>query len=205
LLDDKDKALLAELVTEFKDGFLEIFADTIGILGEGIKAGKTNIPLGLLAFQNYCDLLHGGAYVTPVDQLTYYTPDVQTAINFGNFTGPFGNFFGLTQGLRIKLANGREIALPAGAKPEQVEIILNSAGGAKYRFPKLLSDQAYYLTKEWISLYMTSGLVTQTATNVSTLVESATGFLAPEKKGVESAAQVAGGGLAALIRSQRAK
>lgn len=186
MVSEDDKETLLELVKLAKDGFLEVFADTIGVLGEGIKAGKTNIPLGLLAYQNYCDLLHGGAYTTPVDQLTYYNTDVQAALAWG---GELNAQRFLTGSITVKLANGRTVTLPGGAKPEQVEIILNSAGGAKHRFPKLLSDQAYYLTKEWISLYMTSGLVTQTTTNVATLVEAGGDFLGGQR------------GLAGLIRT----
>lgn len=130
------------LINNVFDNLKEIYSDTIQILEEGIKAGKTNVPLGLMSFVAYIDLLHGGAYQGKVEDLPYYGPkEMQPDLN-----------------------------IPMNAKPEQVEALLNS--DVPHIFPKVLSDQAYFLLKEWASLFFTEALVAGASTSLTTLVEA---------------------------------
>ena len=57
----------------------------------------------------------------------------------------------------------------ASLLPEQVEAIVNS--GAPHVLPKLISDQQFFVTKEWASLFETTQLIGNMATAVTTLVQ----------------------------------
>ncbi len=162
---------LGEKVT---DALLDLYEKTITVLYKGIESGKTNAPLGLLSFEAFIDLLHGGAYNRRIQELPYYTPLVQNQLSgdvwtsilnaIGQITG-----FILSSPLIISLPDGSEIALPKGAKPEQVEAIIDS--NIPHRFPKLLSDQAFFVMKEWISIFFTVEGFRGVTTGLNTLVE----------------------------------
>jgi len=195
-ITDEDKKRIVEVLQDVTDLIEVLYSEAVRTLREGITVGQANIPVGLRSLEMFGDLLHGGAYKTPITELEYYRPDIQKPIIFEQNTLQNGAIqFFIKTPLIIKLSNGKEIALPTGAKPEQVEIIVNSAGGAEYVLPKLLSDQEYYLQKEWDSLFNTTELVTRASTAVQTIVRT----------GAEAFKDVTGGGLAGLIEAQAAQ
>lgn len=219
-ISEEDKDRIIDLITEFREGFTTIYAETIAVLKSSIVVGNTNIPQGLMSLDLYTDMLHGGAYTDPVSALPYYDPWTQKQISFqqstigqltqfllttplnvtippprdtnGNYLigsdlVPPGDIQDISNGkVTYKFAGGIKtaallvITLPTGAKPEQAEIIINSQ--AKHRFPKLISDQAYYLEKEWGSLFKATGLAGKLATTLSTLVNTIEGGGAEESK-----------------------
>ena len=54
------------------DALTGIYQTTVNVMVEGIKAGKTNTPLGLIHTLGYYDLLHGGAYAAPINARPFY-------------------------------------------------------------------------------------------------------------------------------------
>ncbi|MHC4397258.1 MAG: hypothetical protein ACYS1A_16595, partial [Planctomycetota bacterium] len=172
--NDLDKT---EIFLNVSDNLTKIYTETAQILQETIKAGKTNIPLGLMGFVAYIDLLHGGAYKGKLSSLPYYNPEVQDQLQWQErqienilrfFTGTPSD---------IDLGNGTIIALPMGAKPEQAETMINS--DEPHIFPKLLSDQAYFVLKEWASLFLTERLIAGASTSLTSLVEAPTRAIKP--------------------------
>lgn len=132
-----------KLALGLTDDLVSVYQSTIAIIEEAIKAGKTNVPMGMLAMVMYADLLHGGAYKEPVEKLPYYSKDPN---------------------------NQPIIDLPLAAKEAQKEVMFNSNN--KHIFPKLLSDQAYFIIKEWADIGMTVDVFKNASTGLSTLVES---------------------------------
>ena len=130
----------------FKGGdlFKELYQITLEVLREAIKVGKNYPPMGMMALVMYLDLLHGGCKTTPIWTQPYYVPE-----------------------LREKMLE--KIELPAGAKDEQQEVLLNSE--VPTRFPKIISDQVYFWLKEWAMLFFTDEFFKTAATGLSTLVE----------------------------------
>lgn len=158
-----EKKTLMEVAELASSTLVDLFDITAKVLMEGIKQTKSSPAVGLQSVGLFADLLHGGAYRRDVSLLPYYSKKVQDQIERIGF--------GATE---IQLPDGRYVTLPKGAKPEQQEIIINS--DVPHVFPKLLSDQQYYLQKEWASLFQTSALVTQTVTTpLTTLVEAGLG------------------------------
>ena len=203
-ISDADKQKLVGLLEEFIKLVDHIYENTIRVLREGITVGHTNIPVGIQSLGMYADLLHGGAYTTPIEDLPYYKPAVQKQIQFEQIKqgSAIGWFLKAPSNIDINAEfdakgnithpNPLWIALPNGAKPEQVEIILNSAGGAEHRFPKLLSDQQFYLNKEWSSLFNTVDLVQRSSTAVTTLVQAAGEALSSETRAIAGLVEARG-------------
>lgn len=166
---------------------IEVYRITLDLLKKGIVSGAANVPLSLRSLQGFEDLLHGGAYNVPANKLPYYNPGVQAQIAWSTSTvgGVLTAFIGATTLVdinpdwepgtlpgQIKVIHSHPIwiSLPPGAKPEQAEIIINS--GVGHVLPKVLSDQEFYLAKEWDSLFFTTALLTGISTNIRTLVQA---------------------------------
>ena len=162
-ISNENRKALLEVAELTASTLVDLFDITAKVLMEGISQTKSSPAVGLQHTGLFADLLHGGAYRRRIEDLPYYSKKVQDQLLRLAF-GPG----------EIELPDGRKIAIPAQAKPEQQELIINSA--EPHVFPKLLSDQQYYLQKEWASLFQTSALVTQTVTTpLTTLVEAGLG------------------------------
>ena len=203
-VSDADKQKLVGLLEEFMHLADHVYENTIRVLREGITVGHTNIPVGIQSLGMYADLLHGGAYTTPIEELPYYKPAVQKQIQFDQLKSSSGITFFLKSPLIVDIyaeldergnvthPNPLYIALPTGAKAEQVEVILNSAGGAEHRFPKLLSDQQFYVTKEWSSLFNTVDLVQRSSTAVTTFIAGVGEALSSETRAIAGLVEARG-------------
>lgn len=142
---DHSKELIDLVDTAIKEAG-DLYEVTVNVLLEAIKAGKSNIPLGLMGFMVYCDFLHGGAYKGDASKLPYWMKDAD------------------------KPAWVKNLNMPPLAKPEQVELLEDS--NIPHIFPKLLSDQMFWLVKEWGSLFLSADLFGNLSTGLKTLVES---------------------------------
>lgn len=186
-LSYEEKKEIAELIGS---ALGKVFEETLSVVDNEISQTKVSPAVGMMGVGHFNDLLHGGAYTVPVEELPYYTPKVQEQIKFTQtptntiILGNIGIYY------KIEMPDGSVIALPGGAKPEQVEAIVNSK--APRRFPKILSDQQYYLNKEWVSLFFDEQLAAGIVSNISTLVEAG--------RGIEEAAFK---GLAGLISAKK--
>lgn len=160
-----------ELVQWGVERVKEIYLKALDVLNNSISQTKAYPMVGQIGAQNLADLLHGGAYRADVWDLPYYQPSVQQQLTFA--TNPIGEIILGVIGTSypITLPNGKVIQLPGGAKPEQVEVIVNSS--VPHVLPKLLSDQQYYLMKEWDSLFLDVDVVKSAASSINVLVEGA--------------------------------
>jgi hypothetical protein len=135
-----------DIIIETEDALVRLYEITVNVLNEGIKVGKNQPMTGLLAFMMFVDLLHGGAYKGKIQDLPYYN-------------GTSAQEMGIT--------------FPDGATPEQKEAIMNA--NAPRIFPKLISDQVYFLYKEYVAkIFITENVGGLVTTNLRTLVEGGT-------------------------------
>lgn len=151
-----------------KDIFGEVFKETLAVVRDEIKQTEVSPAVGMLGVGHFNDLLHGGAFTVSIDKLPYYNPEVQAQLKLVGAESALS----LVSPTVVDLTPWGlgKIALPQGAKPEQIETLLNS--NAPRRFPKILSDQECFLNKEWRSLFFTQNLATGIVSNITTLVKT---------------------------------
>lgn len=144
--------------------FLErIYKDTLVLLGESVKVGKTNIPQGLIAQLKFADMLHGGAYAAPINQRPFFMPDPSIS---PYFAGELRNI--PSQGLASYLAS---FFTGSNAEILAAEIIMDS--NVPHVFPKVLSDEAYAKVVILFAQTATTANFLTASTGVRTLIEGA--------------------------------
>ena len=143
------------------DALLSLYGTTIAVLQEGITVGKTDGPIGMMSFMAYCDLLHGGAYAAPINQLPYYAPNgVKTPYSAGDLQN-------LPQQSWLDWIANKT----AGESANDMMLEVYHDANVPHVFPKLLSDPVYAQLKLGYAQIMTADIFLKGTTGVSTLVE----------------------------------
>lgn len=151
-----------------------LYRDTLQVLSLGVKAGSANNIMGVISIDKLADMLHGGAYAVPINELPFFLPDPTKS---PYYAGELRNL--PSEGLASYLAQ-----FFAGTNAEQNAIEILMDANAPHVFPKILSDQAYARHVILYSQAATSTLFTTVGTGLKTYVESATKALeAVEGKG----------------------
>ena len=140
--------------------FIEIYKKTINILREGISQGKTNVPLSLMSFMLYADLLHGGNYACPINLLPHYIEDKEKSPYYA------GKLIVQGKALFDYLS---EFFQGSSAFETILEVLEDA--NCPHIFPKLLSDPAYAQLKMAFAQSMTSEFWLKGTTGLKTLVE----------------------------------
>lgn len=143
------------------EGLLQLYEVTIDVLLEGIKAGRTNPNMGLQALMGYFDLLHGGAYACPINQLPHYAPVMDKSIYYA---GDLRN-----KPIMTWLAWLAQNTAGENATDMMCEVLEDA--NAPHVFPKLLSDPMYAQLKLSFAQSMSMEFFSTATTGVSTLVE----------------------------------
>ena len=143
------------------NAILKMYDATVAVLQEGIRQGTTNTPLGIISFMAYIDLLHGGAYAVPINQLPFFLED-KTKSPY--YTGPLKNA-DMPQGAAGWLGS---IFGGLNAGPLFQETMENA--NAPHIFPKLLSDQMYGYLKGIFAWFTSTELLKEAGTGVTTFV-----------------------------------
>jgi hypothetical protein len=165
-------------LAQANESLLNLYNTTMGMLEEGIKKGATNAPLGLISFLTYIDLLHGGAYATPINQRPFYMEDKRKS--------PY--WAGNLQNLDVANGLGGFLASILGglnAGPIVREVFEDS--NVPHVFPKLLSDETYAVLKAIFCWFTTVDAFKTVSTGVSTFVEAVGRTTESIGKGVQSA------------------
>jgi hypothetical protein len=146
------------------ESLLRLYEITINVLKQAIQEGSVDMPLGLFALMVYTDILHGGAYACPVNQLPYYLSDPTKS---PYYAGALNN----TQANEGFL--GWLIAVLGLTNPGNAvhEILVDA--NCPHIFPKLLSDEAYAAIKILFSQVATTDVFKSVGTGVKTYVEAA--------------------------------
>jgi hypothetical protein len=160
-LSKKDRARIFQIANEY---LLRIYEKTIGVLETAIRSGSTDMPLGLLSFLVYVDMLHGGAYACPIEQRPFFMPKgaaspydagaIQNADASTGLLGFLASVLGVTN---------------AGPLVQQVMKDAN----CPHKFPKLISDEAYAAFLVILSTAATTDAFKSVGTGVKTFVEAA--------------------------------
>jgi hypothetical protein len=160
------------------ESVLALYNSTMGMLEEGIKKGATNAPLGLVSFLAYVDLLHGGAYAAPINQLPFFLAD-KTKSKY--YAGDLQNL-DVAQGLGGFLAS---LLGGLNAAPLVREVFENA--NVPHVFPKLLSDETYAILKAIFAWFTTVDAFKTVSTGVSTFVEATGRAVESAGRGVQAA------------------
>ncbi len=160
-----------------------IYNRTIEVVNTMMKGGKANAALSFFGTLIYADMLHGGAYACPINQRPYYVPgSIYDAGDLKNLAKE-GLIDWVTQ-----------VFGGTGAKPTALfdEVLVNA--NCPHIFPKLLSDEAYALTKLGLAYQGGVNLFEKSAQSLATLVEAESSVISA---GGEAAAGI-GRGASAL-------
>lgn len=140
---------------------IELYEANLHLLESGMSVGKTNAPVGLQAFFEYSDMMHGGAYASPVGKIPFFMADPTKSKWYA------GELRNLPQeGLASYLA---KFFSGTDSESAATEIIMD--GNVPHVFPKFLSDQAYAAVRVSFGQAVTTDLFKTASTGVSTLVE----------------------------------
>jgi hypothetical protein len=174
------------------NALVKIYETTVSVMVEGIKAGKTNTPLGLIHTLGYYSLLHGGAYAAPINQRPFYLKNPATS---PYYSGELQNL--VNDSWVAWLANST-----AGTSASKManEILIDA--NVPHVFPKLLDDETFAQMKILYAQAATTDLFQKSATGVTTLVEGITKGL--ERVGVEEGEREDEDTKAALRQNTRA-
>ena len=145
------------------ESLVRIYDLTVEMLREGIAKGSTNAPLGLISFMAYADLLHGGAYAAPINELPFFMKD-PTRSKW--YAGELENV-DVPQGLGGWLGS---VLGGLNAGPFVQEIVKDS--NVPHVFPKLLSDESYAMLKAVFAWFTSTDLLKSAGTGVKTFVEA---------------------------------
>jgi hypothetical protein len=153
------------------DALVTIYDKTINITNSMMKGGKANTLLAYFGTLIYTDLLHGGAYAIPIDQRPYY----QGQIVGGRFVGGGTKYD--PQNVSNLPSSGilgwlTQLFAGSGANPAALfdEVLIDS--NCPHIFPKLLSDEAYGLTKLGLAYAAGTDMFKTASTGLATLVEA---------------------------------
>ncbi|MGH7743902.1 MAG: hypothetical protein ACREQ5_03665 [Candidatus Dormibacteria bacterium] len=155
----------AKILEMSVDALVDIYKANLNVTIEGIKAGKTNAPLGLMSELAYFDLLHGGAYAAPVNARPWYLKNPSSSKYFAGDVSAGLYAPGVLGWITGELAGTTAVF--------QANEILTDAN-VPHVFPKLLSDEAYAVLKILYNQAATTELFTKASTGVATLVEGIT-------------------------------
>jgi hypothetical protein len=172
------------------DALVTIYDKTISVVDTMIKSGKTNAASTWFGILIYADLLHGGRYTVPINNLPYY---VGSASEYypGNLSSQSTPQAGIIDLITSFIAG-------TGPDPTQQyrEVLMDA--NVPHILPKLLSDEAYGLLKMGLIYQGGSGLFTDAAKGLSTLVEAESKLISAEGQAIGSAARGIGQGAASL-------
>jgi hypothetical protein len=170
------------------DTLVRVYKETIDVAKKMMAGGKANVHLGYFGTLIYTDLLHGGAYACSIDERPYY----HGSISGGVFT-PGGTPYD-PQGLANLPSQGildwiTQLFAGSGPSPAKLfdEVLINA--NCPHIFPKLLSDEAYGLTKLGLAYAAGTDAFKNAATGIHTLVDAETDFV---KGNVEAASEAFG-------------
>jgi len=135
--------LLLKAAELAKEGLVDNVVKTLQV---GMSAGKVSPAIGLASLYLMMDILHGGAYTIPVDALPYYMEEPERSPYYA------------------------PVVLPPLAKEAQKEVMMNSK--APHLFPKVISDQCYFILKEWMEIWFGIEGFAKIVTPLETLVEA---------------------------------
>lgn len=145
-----------------------MLSQTLPLVEDGIKAGVANVPVALISINTLNDLMHGGAYSKPINELPYFAPDFNTT------TGSPSSIYnpGGIQNLYAQGVGGWLAQIASGNNGASLadEVLWNSK--VPHVLPKLMSDQAYAMNKLLLAQAATGTLFTQAATGLKTLSET---------------------------------
>lgn len=146
----------------------ELYQDMLPLLKDGINVGKSDVPMGLLSLNAAVDLLHGGAYSRPINELPYFAND------FNPTTGSASSKWSPPNGIKNLYSQGvggwlAQITAGNNGSALADEILWDS--NVPHVLPKLLSDQAYAMHRLLLAQTATGSLFTTAATGLTTLVE----------------------------------
>jgi hypothetical protein len=177
------------------EALVRIYELTISVTHEMVKASKVNAALSYFGVLIYADLLHGGAYLTPINNRPYYVGEASE-----HYAGTLQHMDDTSLADLVA-----QIFAGSAIKPKEIfnEVLTNA--NCPHVFPKLLSDEAYALLKASLVFQGGADLFGKSASGLATLVEaeskliSATGSaIGAAGQGVGSAASGIGKGAAAL-------
>lgn len=153
------------------------------LLEHSIRAGYANAPEGIIAEWVMTDLLHGGAYARPINELPYFRTDpsssrwspgdISNITNFQTAPGWLGDLSGLFIGGGSTL-NGGEILK---------EVMLDS--NVPHVLPKLVSDQTYGAVMLVVAATVGTDIFKTQAGGLKTLMEGT----------IKPASEIVGGAL----------
>lgn len=171
------------------DALVTAYDKAINVTNEMMKGGKANTALSYFGVLYYGDLLHGGAYLCPINERPYFKGQIQG----GKFL-PGGTPYDPpdiqnlpSQGLLDWI--GGLFAGSAG-KPSALydEVLVNA--NCPHVFPKLLSDESWGLTKLSLAYLGGTEFLKSAGTGINTLVEAETKLVrenvAAASQGVET-------------------
>jgi hypothetical protein len=156
----------------------ELFTEVLSTLRKGIDVGNVNMPEGLISTMILADLLHGGAYAAPFNELPYYLVDPSLS---KYWSGNTATNEGAANGLLGILADVFGVQNADNTFRE-----INQNSNVPHVLPKLLSDQTFakiVATFQWLTtqLAFTAGV-----TNVATLVKTGGEFIKNAGQGIQA-------------------
>lgn len=154
----------ASIFQTANEGILHLFDTAVSILNQGIAKGSVDMPLGILSLMLYADLLHGGAYTVPINQLPYHMLDPTTS---PYYAGQIKNT-GASEGLLGWLINVLGVT---NAGPAVTELF--DDGNVPHVLPKLISDQTFACFQILVASIGTTDIFKSAGTGVVTYVEAA--------------------------------
>lgn len=150
----------------------KLYADTLQVIRDGLDVGAANGVVGIDSVDLLWDLLHGGAYARPINELPFFRPDPDAS---PYYAGDLRNI--TTKGLVSYLAD-----FFAGTDAESLAAEVEMNANVPHVLPKLISDQAYARHIVLRSQAASAGLFNTIGTGLKTYVAAGKEVLGAAKK-----------------------
>ncbi|MGD0645905.1 MAG: hypothetical protein ABSA75_13445 [Candidatus Bathyarchaeia archaeon] len=156
---------------------ITLFSEILETVRKGIDVGNVNMPQGLISTIILADILHGGAYAVPSNELPFYLSDPSLS---KYWAGSVKTNEGADTGLAGDIANVFGVQNADYTYRE-----INQDSNVPHVFPKLLSDQAYATIRATFQWLTTQAAFTAGVTNVATLVKTGGEFIKNTGAGIK--------------------
>jgi hypothetical protein len=146
-----------------------IYDKALTILDHGVKVGYSNAPQGYMAQTIVVELLHGGAYAVPINQLPFFLNDPTQSPYYAGSLNNVTSAVGGGPGWGTDLINWILGQASTNGAMILTEIIMDA--NVPHVLPKLISDQSYGVFMLTFSHLSNTNLFTAWNKGLTSLVE----------------------------------